>query len=240
MAESIYKWAKLRRTVFSGGGKILFAFLAMAGSYAVSLYTIFHNYQTVRGDTSMLILGLSLILLIGALFLGLQWYAEYMKRTYDSTWALKFQSDFESPDMLKRRVDAATCILNNKDDLDKTDQRGDELCVIDWILDFFEDIGFYVHGMQISPEVAYHHFYYYIRGYWQWTEPYVKEWQKKPHEKSRWEHIEELYKTTCEIATRKKESTALGLKELLLFIQDEKELLDEYVAGQSCPKGHKT
>jgi hypothetical protein len=228
MAKSVFKRAKIRRMLFTIG-KLILIFLAMIASFITALYT------TTKGANWMPIFGLFLILLIGAVFLGLQWYTDYMKRTYDPNLALLYQNRWEDECFLKRRVDAAKCIRANKNNLANIEEHARDLCVIDWVLDLLEDIGFYEHGYQISPEVAYHHFYHYIRGYWQWTEQYIKAWQSQPHDKARWEYIEELYKTTSELAAKKGESTALGVRELEKFLKDEIELLDEYESGQSFP-----
>src|SRR4029077_8270466 len=90
------------------------------------------------------------------------WY-EYRKRKYDPTWTLKYQEMFDG--MTKERAEAARTILKNKSSLSKVEEMRDELSLIDPVLDFFEDIGFYMRGDVISPETAHHHFYHWIRGY---------------------------------------------------------------------------
>lgn len=237
MAKSIYKWAKRRRRLFSpAGGVHIFLFLAVVVSFLALLYSATQKAQTdtnaVSGGNPMIIL-IVVIIIVGIILMAIQSYSEYIKRTYDPTLALIYQRRFEEKDFLGKRVIAATCILNNKDNLSNLDKYADDLCRIDWILDFFEDIGFYVHGLQISPEVAHHHFYHYIRGYWQWTSQYVKAYQDQRHEKSTWEHIEELYLTTSEVETREGGNVTLGHNELNEFLKVERELLDEYAPAET-------
>ena len=62
--------------------------------------------------------------------------------------------------MREERAVAAKAILDFKGRLANLEQNRDELSVIDDVLDFFEDVGFYERGDQISPEVAHHHFYH--------------------------------------------------------------------------------
>jgi len=69
------------------------------------------------------------------------------------------------------------------------------LDLIDDVLDILEDVGFYVDGDQISPEVAHHHLFYWIRGYWFAAQPYITE--KQQLEPTQWDHLGLLYKETA-------------------------------------------
>jgi len=223
-----YAWRiKIKRIIFSIGGDI-FAMLAIIASLIIRIYTTTNEYN------SNLNWILFLLAFTGAFFLGKQWYVKYMEMTYDPTWALKFQDRIFSNDMLKKRGAAAKCIIENKERLSDIDQIGDKLCMIDWVLFYLEDIGFYVEGMKISPEVAYHHFYHWIRGYYLLTYPYIKAYQARPHEKRVWENVEYLYNITSSIAAKKGESLTMKEGDLIKFIEEERDLLQN---GQTlkCP-----
>jgi len=58
--------------------------------------------------------------------------------------------------MRQERLNASQLLLNDISTPASLDDA--ELAKIDDVLDFFEDLGFYQHGYQISPEVIHHHF----------------------------------------------------------------------------------
>lgn len=120
---------------------------------------------------------------------------QYQNRTYDPMWALRFQTIFD--DMQGKRQKAAQALLKHNGDRKNVDAHMSELSDVDDVLDFFEDIGFYVKGGQISAEVAHHHFYHWIRGYWKASRNYIEACQE--FEPARWVHICDLFETTCEI-----------------------------------------
>jgi hypothetical protein len=130
---------------------------------------------------------------IGVVLLALQWSAEYRKRTYDPTWALKFDALFNNNSMWQTRSKAARALKANQGKL-----RGDlELSDVDDVLDFFEDLGFYMKGDQITPEVVHHAFHYWIRGYYTAAREYVESAQED--DPTAWECVPELFKTIHEI-----------------------------------------
>ena len=153
---------------------------------------------------------------MGALFLILQTYFEYRRRTYDPTWALKYQDIWDESEPLRSK--AAKILLEHKDDLSQIDEDENEalLSPIDDVLDILEDIGFYMQGDQLSAEVAHHHFYHWIRGYWCAAESYIRAWQKK--ETARWQHLKKLFEETSAIESsidkRAKEKPMLSEKNI--------------------------
>jgi hypothetical protein len=151
--------------------------------------------QNQSTDLRWLIPWAILELFVGFAFLSLQTWLEYRRRTHDPTWILKFQEQFNSLD--NQRTKASECLLSNSDHLNDLEKYEQELSDIDDVLDFLEDIGFYMGGDQISPEVVHHHFYHWIRGYWEASENYVKAWQRK--EPARWNHLKSLYETVTEV-----------------------------------------
>ena len=122
-------------------------------------------------------------LLFGLAFFAIQTFFEYRRKTHDPTWVLKYQEQFDSPAFVEKRVIAAKTLLKNLQD--SNNAIGDE---VDDVLDFFEDLGFYCKGDQISPEVIHHHFYYWLQPYFQATEQYVK--GKRIDDPAQWEHLD--------------------------------------------------
>jgi hypothetical protein len=135
------------------------------------------------------------------LFLGLaslQWRNEYRRRTYDSALAIKYSDEFGAPDMNASRHSAAKQLKASRDNLSDT-----ELPELDEIFDFFEDLGFYTEGDQISAEVVHHTFYYWIRGYCSAAGDYLEAKRKKAGESTRWEHVRILFELTSEVEAKR-------------------------------------
>jgi hypothetical protein len=152
----------------------------------------------------------------GAILLAYQAKSEYQHRTYDPTWAFKFDDRLYDSEIKEARSKAARILKDNQGKLRSTD-RG--LKDIDDVLDFLEDIGFYVRGDQISPEVAHHHFYHWIRGYYLAARDYIEAWQEQ--ESASWKHVKELFETTREIEARDKGSTTLTADQISDFLESE-------------------
>jgi hypothetical protein len=148
-------------------------------------------------------------------------WSQYQNRTYDPTWALRFQAVFDG--MGARRKKAADCLLRRHDgDSSSNDGPNSESLVdVDDVLDFFEDIGFYVSGGQISAEVAHHHFYHWIRGYWKASRDYIG--ARRQLEPGIWSHVGKLFDTTWDIESsqtnRSKEQELAG--DSMTFLNDE-------------------
>jgi hypothetical protein len=156
---------------------------------------------------------------VGVVLLVLQALSEYRHRTYDPTLVFRFDQRFyDKEEIGDARFRAAKTLRDNQGNLRRTDPKLEE---IDDLLDFLEDLGFYQHGDQISPEVAHHHFYYWIRGYYLAARDYIEAWQAKPKEPPRWNHIKELFETTSEIEAEDKGKTSLNEKEISKFLDEE-------------------
>jgi hypothetical protein len=119
----------------------------------------------------------------------------YQQKTHDLTWALKFQDKFE--EMGAQRFKAAWLLKNKRELLSEPKKNRRILGDIDDVLDLFEDVGFYLQGEYISPEVAYQHFYHWVRGYYQSAKEYIAGWQDE--EEARWENLDSLYTTLDEL-----------------------------------------
>lgn len=196
------------------------AIVGIATPIIVELLT--KNDRGSQSQTSFptsLSLGIALGLLVGFVLLGFQTYFEYKRRTYDPTWALRFDDRFNSRDIRAARASAAQILKNNIGNLRRRDA---ELSGIDEILDFFEDLGFYEHGEQLTPEVVHHAFHYWIRGYYTAARDYIEACQEK--DPSRWEYVGRLFEVVHEIETERakgKEAKFLTVDELNDFLEDE-------------------
>jgi hypothetical protein len=124
--------------------------------------------------------------------------------------------------MKRARSKAARLLKDNQGKLRRTDP---ELADIDEVLDFLEDLGFYLYGDQITPEVAHHHFYHWIRGYYLASRDYIGAWQAK--EPTRWERVAELFENTNTIENKRsggKAPKSLTEMEITVFLKEEIDL----------------
>lgn len=166
-----------------------------------------------------LIIGLS----VSVVLLFLQHYFEFQRRTYDPTLAFHFLEDFDSDDFIEFRGTAAT-LLKDSETFRATlsGETIKALMDIDPVLDFFDSIGFYQHGGQISPEVVHQEFFYWIRGYYQATRAYVE--ARQDEEAAIWEYLHELYETGQAIEAKRSGATfkkLLTTEKLAEFLQEE-------------------
>lgn len=162
---------------------------------------------------------------VSVLLLCIQAYFEFQRRTYDPTWILRFVDTFDSSEMKQLRAKAAKAIKANRHDLRR---RHRDLEDIDDVLDFFEDLGFYEHGGQISPEVAHHSFYHWIRGYYSAARDYLEVWQEE--EPAQWEYVTELFETTYETHLARVKCKAVKIindAQILDFLDQEIGLVDD-------------
>jgi hypothetical protein len=154
--------------------------------------------------------------MVGVGLLGFQAWAEYQHRTYDPTLAFRFDERFYSDEFKATRFTAAKVLKDNQGNLRRTDT---ELEDVEDMLDFFEDIGFYAQGDQITPEVAHHHFYHWIRGYYLAARDYIEAWQAQ--ERTRWTHFKELFDVASEIEDKSRGKTILKGEEISAFLDQE-------------------
>ena len=178
---------------------------------------VIHWGVGVRWLVTLLIAGivLSLVLIL------FQSCLKYAKDKYDPTLALHYEKTFDE-DMKSARSKAAQALKDHKHHLSEIDNADykKKLEVVDQVLDFLDNLGFYLKGEQISDAVMHQHFYYWIRGYWLAAQPYINAWRSKPGEGPRWEHIETLFDATCEVEcstgkTRKERERGINIVEFL-------------------------
>jgi hypothetical protein len=226
---------KLRR-LWASGSPILLGAVPLVGSAIPVLIAAIPSKTTTKANiiaaqsaapigvqTSIFILCLGILL--AAILLGLHWNSEYRRRTYDPAWALKFGDIFDSREMKKTRVAAAK---NLKKDLAHLGNQNYSSGNIDDVLDFFEDVGFYVCGDQLTPEVAHHAFYYWIRGYYLIARPYIEAVQiDRP---GQWFYLPRLFEITHEVETQtntRRTGTGLSGQEIKAFLHEEITLLTQ-------------
>jgi hypothetical protein len=151
-------WVHRLRRRFASGSRVLLIGGPPIITVAVATWTKTLDANVISVPWWLIIGGI-----IGVILLLFQAGVEYQVRTYDSALAFRFDDRFFDDEMRKARSKAAKLLKESQGKLRRTDP---ELADIDDVLDFFEDLGFYQHGDQITPEVAHHHFYHWIRGYY--------------------------------------------------------------------------
>ncbi len=131
-------------------------------------------------------------------------WLECNRRRYDPALIFTLQKDFES--LETKRAEAATvCIafLRKTDEPDETkrwtlvDSREREK--VEPVLDFFEDVGFYLHGDQFSDDVVHHNCHHWVRGWYSVLKPYIDYVHNVQKEKAAYVWIEALFGRLTEI-----------------------------------------
>jgi hypothetical protein len=207
-------WCHRLRRAFASGSRVLLVAGPPILTVAVAAGTKTLSVNVVSLSWWIIIGGV-----IGVILLLLQAGVEYQVRTYDGTLAFRFDDQFYGDEMRRARSKAAKLLKENQGKLRRVDH---ELADIDDILDFLEDIGFYEHGDQITTEVAHHHFYHWIKGYYLASRDYIGAWQDK--EPTRWEHISELFSNTHFIEnklSKGKVSQSLTDEQISIFLTEE-------------------
>ena len=177
-------------------------YVASSSAYTFALVTLVAGVIIARGSMPAgvppnhgLLAGIVILLAAALTVVLCQTWFEYRRRAHDPSLVLQYQKMFD--EMAKERCLAAKTLLEYKGHLGDLEHKGDVLDKIDDVLDFFDDVGFYQKGGQISPETAHHHFYHWLRMYWQASRDYVEAWQKR--EGARWNHIGDLFEITSEV-----------------------------------------
>jgi hypothetical protein len=118
-------------------------------------------------------------------------FIRYRYMTYNPTWGLKYSELFKSLGL--QRSLAARALKGLSDQAPETGNQT-KIVELDDVLDVLDDIGLYVKGEQISPELAHHYFYYWLRGYYQAAKVYID--RRRASEPSRWSHLSFLVRVT--------------------------------------------
>ena len=205
-------WYRAVRVLYSLSVAVLVASGAVIGGLVVAAATAV-PVPTMAALPSWVISALigALVLLIAHVI------AEYKRRTYDPTYIFTFDKRFD--DIKKARARAASILKERRATLG---QHAREFADIDEVLDFFDDLGFFVRGHQISPEIAHQFFYVWIQGYYEIAGPYIRAAQNK--NPPQWEYIKKLYDLTFAVEKRRfKNGRVLTLIEetIIEFLDDE-------------------
>ena len=134
------------------------------------------------------------------ILLLVRWWFEARKMNYSPELVMKHDEIFNSEEMKKQRSIAAETLKNlkgkdGKDDVAKNEEKLRKN--VDNILDFFETLGFYVKGDQMSAKVVHQYFYYWLCSYWAIARDYVN--YRRKEEPEQWKHVEYLFKITCHL-----------------------------------------
>jgi hypothetical protein len=157
------------------------------------------------------------------LFFVLHTIFRFRQLTYDTTWAEKLQERFDKLESDGVRANAAKILKDYHGHL--TDKKNHaKMTEIEPVLDFFEDLGFYVSGDQISPEVAHHYFYHWLRGYWIAAQKYINQYRRS--EPKTYKYIEPLFKTLAAKEyfwdkNKRRQEGKMSIKELDEFLDEE-------------------
>jgi hypothetical protein len=212
---------RLRRLLASGSPVLFAGGIALAG-LAISSVT-----KTINVSAAIV----WPLLLAWTILLLFQMFAEYRKRTFDPALALKFIDDFYCEDLVCARVAAAQALKENR----KKGGQKDFVCSdLEDVMDFFETVGFFMQGDQITPEVAHHAFYHWIRGYYSAAKEYLEVAQKE--EPSNWEFVKMLFEATNEIERERvrrygRAPTLLDGAKIVEFLEEEISLSPQ-IAGK--------
>jgi hypothetical protein len=131
---------------------------------------------------------------------------EYKRRKFDSSLITGFQRQFDKlwDDGIRDKA-ARSCLmfLNVKSEKPERERWAKvnmaERQQIEDVLDFFEDLGFYLNGDEFSDKVVHHHFHHWIRGWFSVLETYIDYYQNIRKEKSAYIWIAPLYHRVTEI-----------------------------------------
>ena len=133
--------------------------------------------------------------IIGIALLGLQTWANYYRQWHDPTLALKYLDMFLDDDLTEQRAKACAHFIRHKE----------WSIEVENVLDLLDDLGFYVQTLHVSRDVLHQYFYWWIRGYVELTDAYIKAKQagnsdkKEPGDPTRWEHCKLLLQEVSKV-----------------------------------------
>jgi len=129
---------------------------------------------------------------------------------YDPTLALHFEKELFYEMNEQRGAAAAVLLLHAQyGDWEKVPRASD----IEPVFDFFDNLGFYLYGSQISDRVLHQSFCHWILLYYQDGCSYIRQRQDEPEgEKSTWEYVEYLVKQVRDIEAAKQGCAADSLR----------------------------
>ncbi|MCP3383025.1 hypothetical protein NLM31_21900 [Bradyrhizobium sp. CCGUVB4N] len=200
---------RARRAIASGSPVLLASGFVIAGFAAT-------NIKAGLSPTNVLVWG---VLILAILLLLFQMRAEYRKRTYDPTLLVKFTDEFHDTETQAIRCKAAKFLKTGKGN--RASKGSPDL---NSLFDFFDQVGFFLQGDQITAEAAHFGFHHWIRGYWSVAHDYVAAAQKDTP--SLWEFVGVVFDMTDQVEREKCNSASkyLGLlddEEIRKFLDEE-------------------
>ena len=157
---------------------------------------------------------ITVIAAIGLILIFLQTWSNYWQRWYDPALALKYMDIFFE-NSINRRSRAAKVYK----DTGKWDSNVED------VLDILDDLGFHVKTLNMSPEVAHFYFYYWIRGYIQTADEYIRQYRSKPRQQLAYEYCHFLLEEVSKVEAKKMNASTTSLhwneKEIEKFIDEE-------------------
>jgi hypothetical protein len=223
-------WSRWRRS-WASASTVLAAGLSAAGVLTV-VKELKDLSETGKATWSpWLIVG---GVITAAILMAFRARSKYLQRTYDPKWINKFNEQFlDQESMIKSRRLAAKTLMEYEGRLDSGDKQLDS---IDDVLDFFEELGFYVKGDQVSPEFAHQSLFNWIEGYYTAAESYIR--YEQTITPTSWDHIEYLYVVTKQVEEEisKKKVDKLNSAELMTFLDNECEDRDDHQVSKATMK----
>jgi len=132
---------------------------------------------------------------------------ECKRRTFDPASIAFLQTAFDQLETTRKRNCAAELCLEflkmegeEKDRWKRIPKNKRE--EVEPVLDFLEDVGYYLNGDVISDELAHHNFFHWIRGWYSVLKNYIELYQEEKEgedETTTYCWIESLYQRTAEI-----------------------------------------
>jgi hypothetical protein len=158
---------------------------------------------------------------------------EYRRKTFEYDLISKYDEKFENLDPARQKA-AKVCkdYLNfNKSGIDEVSKwefiGKHDRSRVEPILDFFEDLGFYLQGDQFSDLIVHHYFHHWIRGYYSVLKSYIDLYRKESGDKSAYIHIEPLFQRVSVIEQK------YEYPKLLLDTKEEKiDFIDDELEGE--------
>jgi hypothetical protein len=128
-------------------------------------------------------------------------YKASIQRMYDPTLELKFEEEFSKMPAERSRAAGVLLLYSESGTFSGID--GADLGTV---LDFFDNLGFYYYGKQLSERVIHQGFAHWLLLYYQHGQAYIEDRRNGPDcDKSTWEYIEDLVRYVAEIEAAKNE-----------------------------------
>jgi len=145
-------------------------------------------------------------ILAGLIFASLvfQFWSAFHRYNYDTDLARYYEDNkFENPRMIQHRSQAAAALLEY---LSNTNENWDSLTNstdgLDYVLGFFDELGYDEQHGRISADVIHEYFYADIVGYYQASEKYIV-WSQKTDSSDDFQFVKPLFDSVTEVESRK-------------------------------------